>query len=925
MTSPGQLYGSYELIEPLGAGGMGEVWRGRHRALDRHAAIKLIRSESAAELDRAAARSMARRFEREARATSLLKSPHTVQIHDFGTIDDGTFYYAMELLEGLNQGELVRNEGPIEAERTVAILQQACESLAEAHDQGLIHRDIKPGNIFLCKLGMRYDHVKVLDFGLVKLTDAGGGEATQLTADLALGTPAFMPPEGVRGDSQIDERSDIYALGCVAYWLLTGQHVFEGNSAFELIMAHVEKDAVRPSVRTELDVPPELDAIIMSCLEKDPERRPQTAAELATLLAACPLARPWTPDRAKKWWSLRKNAGSSPTESAREAILRGELTPRKAMTPRSDRLARRFLGAQTPLPVRGRDAALDEVTAFVDGGTGVLLLAGEAGIGKTRLAMHALRRAEQQGATVIAGSCLDLQEPAPYMPFIDAWDDHVRSGGLSDNPFLTFAPSAGPQEDTLRLFRHVESSLAEIANGGAATVLIDDLHLADESSLRLLHFLARSSRTRRLMVVATCREEKLETGTPLQDLVSDLFRERLIRRVDLDRLGKDATKELIADLTGTEPSDETVASAYALSGGNPFFTEEIVQARRDAGDSDSSTLPKGLSEALLSRVAKLGDDVESYLRAAAVAGQHFKFDLVQKVSGLEIDAALDAAEAAVRARLLEEEDDGYRFRHALVRESIYGALLGMRRKRLHQLTADALTATTPDAHEELAFHFHAGGRLEPALEHFMAAGAAARVRIGYREALAFFEHARELMSELQTPPGPERYALLMALGGIRNALSEGPQAIADLDAAAELHREEDGWRPSSTERARALRASSLACMGLGDMIGMRERLDKSMAYIADEPDSPEWPETLYHYAQLDWHESRHEEAYKTAEQCLEKAEALGDPAHIARAYEMLALACHSIGEWKRGREYEESRHEIAGGQVDVAAAFDAHL
>jgi predicted ATPase len=577
--------------------------------------------------------------------------------------------------------------------------------------------------------------------------------------------------------------------------------------------------------------------------------------------------------------------------------------------------------------VRGRRSALEQIDEFVDAGSGVLLLTGEPGIGKTRLALHALQRAENEGATVLAGSCLDLREPAPYMPFIDAWDDHLRHGGngASDVPFLTFEPSGAAQEDALRLFREVEASLAKIAGAGSAAILIDDLHLADESSLRLLHFLARASRTRRFLLVATCRVERLETGTPLNDLVSDLFRERLVRRVDLDRLGPDATKELIADLTGTEPDDESVRSAHALSGGNPFFTEEIVQARQDGGDPSSSTVPKGLSESLLARVAKLGGDVETFLRAAAVAGQRFTFDLAQRVSGLQIDPALDAAEVAVRARLIEEEDDGYRFRHALVRESIYGALLGQRRKRLHQLTAEALTEVTPDAHEELASHFQAGGRPEPALEHFLAAGDAARARIGFREALAFYEQARHAMDELGTPDGPERFRLLMTLGSIRATLSELEQSIEDFDAAARLHRAEDGWTPSANQRARAYRAASLQSMSLGDLVGMRSRLDAARAEIESEPDAREWPEILYHYAQLEWHEGSHEKAYATAEECLVKAEELGESEAIARAYEMLALACHSIGEWKKGRDYERSRTELVGASVDVASAFDAHL
>jgi serine/threonine-protein kinase len=307
MTVPGRTYGNYELIAPLGAGGMGEVWRGRHKLLNRQAAIKLIRADTSGRLDRSEGRNLARRFEREARATSLLKSPHTVQVHDFGTVDDGTFYYVMELLEGWSLGELVRNEGPLEPERVVPILQQACESLAEAHDHGLIHRDIKPGNVFLCKLGVRYDHVKVLDFGLVKVVDAQGHDQTQLTADIAPGTPAFMAPEAARGGDQVDARSDIYALGCVAYWLLTGQFVFPADSPLELVMAHLEKQPEPPSRRTELAVPPALDQIVMDCLEKDPAHRPQSAAELAQRLGACPLDRDWTPDRAKKWWELRKS------------------------------------------------------------------------------------------------------------------------------------------------------------------------------------------------------------------------------------------------------------------------------------------------------------------------------------------------------------------------------------------------------------------------------------------------------------------------------------------------------------------------------------------------------------------------------------------------------------------------------------------
>lgn len=939
----GQTFGQYELDERLGAGGMGEVWLARHRLLQRSAAIKLIRSDTEGIRDPTGGMQLCRRFEREARATSVLKSPHTVQIYDFGTTDDGTFYYAMELLDGWNLADFVTQHGPVEPGRVLTILQQACESLAEAHEHGLVHRDIKPANIYLCKLGIRYDHVKLLDFGLVKVGPESGVDVTQLTGAVTPGTPEFMSPEIVRGTADADGRSDLYALGCVGYWLLTGQLVFDRESMLDVVMAHLKEAPQPPSARTTFAVSPELETVLLRCLEKDPARRPQSATELAAELAACPVERAWTPADAEKWWSATQPPTTGrTTDSEREAIFGGTSDPitraqparetgRRADSPSTSiRIARRFLGTPQPTPVRGRPEALATVDAFVAGRSGLLLLVGEAGIGKTRLAVHALECAEDAGTTVLGGSGLDLQDTAPYMPFMDAWSDHARGQGADENaiPFLEFAPTQGgaPQEDTLRLFRAVETSLAAIAGQRSAALLIDDLHLADESSLHLLHFLARASRTQPFMLVATCRSEKLEAGTPLHDVIDNLSRERLVTRIDVERLGMEGARASIADLIGEEPDDGLVESVHRLSGGNPFFIEEIVQARTDATDPSSDTeIPASLSDSLRARVARLGADVERLLRAASIIGSRFGFSLAQRVSALSLDSALDAAESAVRARLIEEDGDGYRFRHALVRESIYGGLLEMRRNHLHELTASALQDMSPNAHEELAFHFRAGGRPDSALPHLFAAGQAAMQRIGFREALAFFEHARRIMDDLEVPAGPERFALLEGLGMIRLALSECPQSMADLDSAAALERIEDGWRPDPTDRARTRRSAALACMNIGDLGGMDTRLRAAMQDVAEAPLDPEWPEILYLVAQMRWHEAKHDAAFETAELCLAKAEALGEPSMVARAYEMLALACHSLGEWKQGRAFEESRQALVGGPVDVAQAFDAHL
>jgi eukaryotic-like serine/threonine-protein kinase len=294
--------GQYTLEHKLGAGGMGEVWRATHRLLIRPAAIKLVSREALGSAP-GGADVMVRRFEREARITAALRSPHTVKLYDFGTTDDGGLYYAMELLEGMDLEELVRRHGPVPAERAVHILAQTCRSLSEAHRAGLIHRDIKPANIFLTRAGDDVDVVKVLDFGLVKV-GAVERDIKLSNAGTMLGTPAYIAPEMVLGDREIDHRADLYALGCVGYWLLTGLLVFDTDNRTRMLLDHAGTAPVPPSKRTELEIPGALEDVIMACLAKDPDARPQSAKELGTRLAAAVSTTAWTEERALAWWSL---------------------------------------------------------------------------------------------------------------------------------------------------------------------------------------------------------------------------------------------------------------------------------------------------------------------------------------------------------------------------------------------------------------------------------------------------------------------------------------------------------------------------------------------------------------------------------------------------------------------------------------------
>ena len=303
-----QKLGQYHVEERIGEGGNGTVFRARHALLRRPTALKLMnplfaRSEAAR-----------KRFEHEVRLTSGLSHPNTVSIYDFGRTSDGTLYYAMELLEGGTLDRVVQISGPLPAGRVIHFLTQASGSLAEAHAKGLIHRDIKPSNLIVCERGGLYDVIKVVDFGLVKELASDDGHLTR--ADVIVGTPFFMAPETISSPATAGPKSDLYALGAVGYFLLTGRHVFEGESAVEICAAHLHDTPERPSEKSGLPIPADLEEIIMQCLAKDPAERPESAGALQALLAACAAAGTWTQQDARSWWQEHASGLGGPAEGA---------------------------------------------------------------------------------------------------------------------------------------------------------------------------------------------------------------------------------------------------------------------------------------------------------------------------------------------------------------------------------------------------------------------------------------------------------------------------------------------------------------------------------------------------------------------------------------------------------------------------------
>jgi eukaryotic-like serine/threonine-protein kinase len=300
-VSKAREMGSYRLGELIDRGAMGEVWRARHRLLARPAAIKLIRPELLTGFDPDREAATVRRFLREADTAASLQCPHSVQLYDFGVTREREMYLVMELLDGLTLEQLVRRFGPQPAARVAYILEQACSSLAEAHQRGLLHRDVKPANIHLCRLGLEFDFVKVVDFGLAKHIGADRPEQTMVTSPEAVtGTPAYMAPETVAGEAQ-DGRADLYSLGCVGYYLLTGSLVFPGRTPLQMILMHAQAEPERPSARVGRTLPAGLERLVMACLAKDPCQRPGSAEQLADELRRCG-AEDWSQADAHEWW-----------------------------------------------------------------------------------------------------------------------------------------------------------------------------------------------------------------------------------------------------------------------------------------------------------------------------------------------------------------------------------------------------------------------------------------------------------------------------------------------------------------------------------------------------------------------------------------------------------------------------------------------
>jgi DNA-binding SARP family transcriptional activator len=578
-----------------------------------------------------------------------------------------------------------------------------------------------------------------------------------------------------------------------------------------------------------------------------------------------------------------------------------------------------------------------------------ILLAGDAGVGKTRLAYEALRTAASFRMTTLVGAAYEQEGQLPYQPFVEAFDRYLAEQRRppEQHPITHFKPlgSSDPQQEHSALFKATATFLTGLATRSPVVFLLDDLHAADEDSLRLFHYLARQTQSAPLILLATYRSEAMTTViSPFGSLLNALYRERLSQVITLAPLAESAVAQIMNHVLGGEAAPTLIKAVAAITEGNPFFVQEITRAVLNTHALDLQNgqwrlqpdaglrVPSGLQEVLRERVQRLGPAVETALTAAAVVGREFQFAVLQGMADLPDDELLGALDVALAAHLIEETQGGYRFRHPLIRHTLYNAHSRTRRTRLHTRAAQAIEAAyAPRPQglkpyvEALAFQYGLSSRRDRALPYLLQAGQKAAAIYAFEVASDYFERALTLMDELGVDDPAQRWMILEQLGWWGNIRADTPRAVARFEQALALAPTEE-WQPKRGDRVRMHRAAAVILITSGDMVAAGRHLRTAMDQVDEEEENTaDYAYLLYDVALWHWHRSEYQEALDVAQRSLDIAQRLKDDVAIARGFEMLALAAHSLGDWQAGLNFEEQRSVLVGPSLDVTEAFDVHL
>ncbi len=880
--------GRYAILEELGEGGKGVVYTALDTTLDRVVAVKVLKAEG---LDQEAYA----RFQREAQAAARLTHANVVATYDMGE-EEGRYFLVMEYVDGTNLRDMLEGqpEGHLDLTTLLRLGQDLCRALAYAHAHGVLHRDLKPENVMVTKDGT----AKLMDFGLALALD----KPRMTPSGTMVGTPAYMSPENALGKTS-DARSDLYSLGAVLYEMATGQPPFPHEDSLKAIYGHLHDTPMKPS-RLNADVTSGLEEVILRLLAKDPARRYQSA-----------------PDVSRALQQIAESLGGRPSEE----LVPEEKAPRtRAPTPEPRRA----------LPLVGREAEVGALHAFVDGAArgegGVVFLAGEAGIGKTRLGEETAAYAALRGARVLRGRSYQGQGAVPYAPWIEMLREFVREAPreLLYKVSGTYAADLGklvpellekvgpaptptlghPDQERLRLFEAVKELCLLLSQETPLLLFLDDLNWADPSSLELLHYVARRASGSFLLILGAYRDVEVMEGSVLSQLLFDLNRERLLDQVSLPRLPPLHVAEMMAASMGEEEISEAFRDlVFAKTGGNPFFVEEVLRSlveegvvfragdRWDRRPIAEIRIPSSVRAVVRQRLDRLDERCNRILALAAVQGGEFDYEVLKRVSLVEEDDLLTSLEDALRARLIRERAlaprrSVFAFADAQVRDVLYDGLSLIRRRQYHAKTARALEEFPQGEEGErvalLAYHYVRAGDVAKALDYALQAGEAAARVYAYEEAGQHLTTALELLEEVEHEP-EVKARVLDQLGDATSYQGEPDTAIGHWRRAASIYRD----LKEPVRQGEALRKVAYAFfMETHDQKEASRWYEKARLILEAEARGIELARLYNDVARLEWRRGEDPLAAAVmAQSALELAQTLDAPEEVSHAYQTLGL------------------------------------
>jgi predicted ATPase len=786
--------GRYIVTRVLGEGGQKRAYLTHDRHLGREVVIAVLKSSLN--------KSGMARLQLEARALARLGDhPHIVTVHDIGK-ELGEPYIVTQFVDGGSLDKLLRqaDRQQLPIADVLRIGNEVCQALSYAHGRGIVHRDVKPGNIWLTRQGA----TKLGDFGL-----AADLELSRITAEgQLLGTFAYMAPEQVLG-REIGPQTDLYSLGVVLYELVAGRPPFVGDTPAAVITQHLDARPVVPSWHNR-EVPPALDMLILHMLEKRPQDRPLTAQEVADALLSI-AADP----------SGVSEAAANKTVRPLERLAGGVFV--------------------------GRRAEIDELRAgfhaALDGAGSIAQIIGEPGSGKTALAEQVLTYAQLRGADVVRSHCHESEGAPAYWPWVQLLRAYVSTHPTDQVltmmgegasaiveldaeirkrlPQVAPALALEPEQARFRLFDSVTSTFKNASGIRMLVLFIDDLQWADAASLRLLQFLAREIREAKLFVIATLRPSQYASLHPLAQTLGMLAGQDANRRVMLQGLNEGEVGRFIEMTIGNTPRATLVRSVQQRTEGNPFFVKEVVRllvADRqlpfdDQTDSWTIRLPQSVREVITRRVGQVSEECQALLATASVIGYQFDLSVLRRTSDIEPDRVLDGIDAAIAGLLVvEDKPTGtYHFSHELIRETLYEAIGGSRRMQLHRRIGAALESSSSEKLESLsevlAYHFFEAiplGEVEKAIHYAVQAGWRADRLFAYEEAAGHYDIALRALEHKDPVDQTRRCELLLARGEVQMRAGLTEQARASFTEVAVL-----------AKAQRNFETFALAVLGLG--------------------------------------------------------------------------------------------------------------